>query len=96
MSIMGVWNRESSAYYVNTGLIFSLDALMNFVLPHIDGLVYISGAIGFCGVTMTVALLTDILSLVTAHMHLCYKLCLAVFAKQLDAISALSKLFRGK
>ncbi|KAI0811077.1 N-acetylglucosaminyl transferase component-domain-containing protein [Irpex lacteus] len=80
MSIMGIWNH----------------ALMNFVLPHIDGLVYISGAIGFCGVTMTVALLTDILSLVTAHMHLCYKLCLAVFAKQLDAISALSKLFRGK
>ncbi|KAI0693868.1 N-acetylglucosaminyl transferase component-domain-containing protein [Cytidiella melzeri] len=71
-------------------------ALTHFVLPHVDKVIFISGTIGCCGVTMTTALLNDLLSLITAHLYLCYSLSHVVFGKQLDAVGALWKLFRGK
>ncbi|KAI0086695.1 N-acetylglucosaminyl transferase component-domain-containing protein [Irpex rosettiformis] len=88
-------NTELSNLYCH--LLLSVMIIWNpFMLPCIGSLVYVSGTIGYCGVTMTIALLTDILSLFIAHMHLCYVLSLTVFSKQLDAASALWKLFRGK
>ena len=77
------------------GLNSTADVLITFVLPRVNSLVYVAGVIGGCGVTMTAALLTDILSLFTVHMRLCYVLSLTVFAKQLEAAGALWKLFRG-
>jgi hypothetical protein len=73
-----------------------IDTLTRFFLPHVDKVLYLVGAIGCCGVTMTTAISRDIVSLLTAHIYVCYAVSRLVFRRQLDIAGALWKLFRGE
>lgn len=93
------WNRECLCKSTPSLSIYvaNLTGILTFlVLPHLHDLVYISGAIGCCGMTMTMAFVSDMLSLLTAHICLCYLLLLVVFRQQLHAASSLWKLFQGE
>lgn len=46
--------------------------------------------------TITATFLSDILTLLTAHLHLCYMLSLVIYRQQLRSADSLWKLFQGE
>ena len=71
---------------------YCLDAIRPF-LPH---LIRFIGFVGFSGATMPIALFSDLLSLLTVHIHSFYVASARIYHWQLTIIISLFHLFRGK
>lgn len=71
-------------------------ALESFLLPYLPQLIYTAGTIGCCGVTLTISLFSDLLSVTTAHVQLCYHISRLVYRQQLNIAGSLWHIFRGK
>ncbi|KAH9936698.1 Gpi1-domain-containing protein [Amylocystis lapponica] len=91
-------NTELSQFYCHSllGVISAWGGILRYATPYFPGLIWFVGAMGCCGMTMIVALLSDILSLLTAQLHLCYLIATTVFSRQLSLARSLWNLFRGK
>lgn len=70
-------------------------ALESFLLPYLPQLIYTAGTIGCCGVTLTISLFSDLLSVTTAHVQLCYHISRLVYRQQLNIAGSLWHIFRG-
>ncbi|KAJ3558627.1 hypothetical protein NM688_g808 [Phlebia brevispora] len=55
-----------------------------------------NGCLGYCGITMTIAAVSDLLALVIVHAHGCYFVLCVLYRNQLSVIGSLWNLFRGK
>lgn len=69
--------------------------VLDGVLPYLPTLTLIVGAMGCCGMTMVVSLLSDTLSILTAHLYVCYLMSTTVFRHLISLIGSLWNLFRG-
>ncbi|KAJ7652255.1 N-acetylglucosaminyl transferase component-domain-containing protein [Mycena rosella] len=89
---------ELSRVYSHT---FSdLVAVWGYVLhrgaPHLPGLLYVFGVLSAGGMTTAIALFSDLLALLTVHIHVCYLLAQVTYARLLRTGGSLWNLFRGK
>ncbi|BFZ56348.1 pig-Q [Savitreella phatthalungensis] len=64
--------------------------------PHFPWIIRSVGICGFLGASISVALISDCLSLLTLHLHLFYHACAKVYGWQVSALVSLFHLFRGK
>ncbi|KAH8827227.1 N-acetylglucosaminyl transferase component-domain-containing protein [Flagelloscypha sp. PMI_526] len=93
-------NTELSWFYSRT-LIDLVEiwanCLEHIFFPILPSVLYTMGVISLIGgVTMTISLLSDLLSLMTAHIYLSYLLTNAVYKRALVTSGSLWNLFRGK
>lgn len=72
------------------------DQLIALVRPHLVELVLFIASSGFFGLTMILALLSDLISLSSMHFSLFHRVAARIHAWQLAALSSLFLLFRGK
>ncbi|KAJ7199594.1 N-acetylglucosaminyl transferase component-domain-containing protein [Mycena pura] len=92
-------NTELSRFYSHT---FSdLVAMWGYVLrcgaPHLPELLFACGiASTIGGMTTAIALVSDFLGFITAHIAVCYLLARALYARFLHTFGSLWNLFRGK
>ncbi|KAJ3008981.1 phosphatidylinositol N-acetylglucosaminyltransferase subunit gpi1 [Thoreauomyces humboldtii] len=77
-------------------LLYLWSGWTSFLLPNLATVIYTTGVAGACGISMTVSLYADLVSLVTLHLHLCYVVASKLYFWQVRAIVALFTLFRGK
>ena len=70
--------------------------LVVFVLPRLPIIVYIIGCSSFAGASMPIAIVSDLLSLLTVHIYSFYVASARIFNWQLTIIISLFHLFRGK
>ncbi|KAM5536827.1 hypothetical protein V8D89_009545 [Ganoderma adspersum] len=91
-------NTELSQFYCHSlvGVVSAWGWLLQHAGPHFPALIWLVGASGYCGMTMVVSLLSDVLSVLTAHLYVCYWIAATVFRHQLGLAGALWNLFRGK
>ncbi|KAI0922868.1 hypothetical protein AcV5_009737 [Taiwanofungus camphoratus] len=91
-------NTELSQFFCYTllGIISAWGRVLDGVLPYLPTLTLIVGAMGCCGMTMVVSLLSDTLSILTAHLYVCYLMSTTVFRHLISLIGSLWNLFRGK
>ncbi|OBZ76949.1 N-acetylglucosaminyl-phosphatidylinositol biosynthetic protein gpi1 [Grifola frondosa] len=91
-------NTELSQFYCHSllGIISGWGWILRHLAPHFPFFIWVVGAMGWCGMTMIVSLLSDTLSLLTAHLQICYLISTAVFSQQLSLLASLWNLFRGK
>ncbi|TBU39678.1 N-acetylglucosaminyl transferase component-domain-containing protein, partial [Dichomitus squalens] len=91
-------NTELSQFYCHSlvGLVSVWGWLLEHAAPCFPALVWLIGVGGCCGMTMIVSLLSDSLSLLMAHLYVCYYLSATVFSHQLGLAGSLWNLFRGK
>lgn len=66
------------------------------VLPYLPTIIYFIGFSSFAGASMPIAIFSDILSLLTLHIHSFYIASARIFNWQLTIIYSLFQLFRGK
>ena len=64
--------------------------------PLLPAIIYFVGFASFAGATMTVAIFSDLLSLLTIHIYCFYTASARIFNWQLTIIMSLFHLFRGK
>lgn len=76
-------------YHCLTGLLRNLG-------PYYPTLFWVVGAAGSCGMTMVVSLLSDIITLFTLHLRICYILSATAFRHELGLAGSLWNLFRGR
>ncbi len=69
--------------------------LLGHATPYFPALIWLTGAMGCCGMTMIISLVSDIFSLLTAHLYVCYYISATVFSHQLSLAGSLWNLFRG-
>ncbi|KAI0657593.1 N-acetylglucosaminyl transferase component-domain-containing protein [Cubamyces menziesii] len=91
-------NTELSQFYCHTliGVVSAWGWLLERAAPYFPALIWAIGIAGCCGMTMIVSLLSDTLSLFTAHLYACYIISATVFRHQLSLAGSLWNLFRGK
>ncbi|KAK6907454.1 hypothetical protein I203_101448 [Kwoniella mangroviensis CBS 8507] len=83
-----------------TGLGSIMQKWGDVVLPHLDTLLpsmirlFALSSLG--GLTLTLSLLNDTITILTSHFHLCHLLMRYIFNWQLESLSGLWNLFRGK
>lgn len=63
--------------------------------PYFPALIWFIGLSGCLGMTMIVSLLSDTLSVLTAHLYACYFISATIFRHQLSLAGSLWNLFRG-
>ena len=66
------------------------------IMPHLPTIVYMIGFSSFAGASMAIAILSDLLSLLTLHIYSFYVASARIFNWQLAIIISLFHLFRGK
>lgn len=66
------------------------------ILPYLPKIVYFIGFSAFAGASMPIAILSDVLSLMTLHIYAFYVASARIFNWQLSIIVSLFHLFRGK
>ena len=66
------------------------------VMPHLPAIFYFIGYSSFAGASLPIAILSDLLSLLTMHIYCFYIASAKIFNWQLTIISSLFHLFRGK
>ncbi|EJD53428.1 Gpi1-domain-containing protein [Auricularia subglabra TFB-10046 SS5] len=64
--------------------------------PLLPGVVFLFGAVGICSLSLLLALFTDLLTLLTLNLRICYVVAAAVLRFQWHAMYSLFTLFRGK
>ncbi|KAI0357672.1 Gpi1-domain-containing protein [Trametes cingulata] len=91
-------NTELSQFYCHSliGVVSAWGWLLERAAPYFPALVWVIGAGGCCGMTMIISLLSDVLSVLTAHLYACYFISATVFRHQLSLAGSLWNLFRGK
>ncbi|KAI0767286.1 N-acetylglucosaminyl transferase component-domain-containing protein [Fomes fomentarius] len=91
-------NTELSQFYCHSlvGVVSAWGWLLSHATPYFPALIWLTGAMGCCGMTMIISLLSDIFSLLTAHLYVCYYISATVFSHQLSLAGSLWNLFRGK
>lgn len=95
--LMDVWGRKWLPFITAFGVNWQVwIVVLDCVAPHLPTAVYTIGATGPVGMTMILSLLSDLLSLVTAHLYLSYLMVTAIFRHQLSMAASLFNLFRGK
>ncbi|KPI35179.1 N-acetylglucosaminyl-phosphatidylinositol biosynthetic protein gpi1 [Cyphellophora attinorum] len=70
--------------------------LIYFVVPHLPTMVYFISVSSFAGASMPIAILSDLISLLTIHIYSFYIASARIFNWQLTIIVSLFHLFRGK
>ncbi|KAK5057745.1 hypothetical protein LTR84_011746 [Exophiala bonariae] len=70
--------------------------LLLVILPRLPMIVYLIGFSSFAGASMPIAILSDLLSLMTIHIYSFYVASARIFNWQLTIIISLFHLFRGK
>ncbi|KAF7293165.1 N-acetylglucosaminyl transferase component Gpi1 [Mycena chlorophos] len=92
-------NTELSRFYAHTfsDLVSIWGHILNNGAPHLPTVLYICG-IASCigGMTVAIALLSDLIGLLTVHISLCYYLSRILYARFLRTAGSLWNLFRGK
>ncbi|OSD00521.1 Gpi1-domain-containing protein [Trametes coccinea BRFM310] len=91
-------NTELSQFYCHSliGVVSAWGWLLARAAPYFPTVIGAIGIAGCCGMTMIVSLLSDTLSLLTAHLYACYYISATVFRHQLSLAGSLWNLFRGK
>ncbi|KAI0753342.1 N-acetylglucosaminyl transferase component-domain-containing protein [Daedaleopsis nitida] len=91
-------NTELSQFYCHSlvGGVSAWGWILKHAAPHFPALIWLIGAMGCCGMTMIVSLLSDALTLLTAHLYVCYYVSATIFSHQLSLAGSLWNLFRGK
>ena len=69
---------------------------LSLLAPHFPVILRVIGNMGRFGMTMILSLLSDLLSVLTAHLYLSYLIATAMFSRQLSIAHSLWNLFRGK
>lgn len=69
---------------------------MNWTSPYLPHVIFGIGLSGCLGMTFILSLLSDVLSVLSLHIYLCYLLATTVFRQQLRLALSLWHLFRGK
>ncbi|KAL0948061.1 hypothetical protein HGRIS_010685 [Hohenbuehelia grisea] len=91
-------NTELSQFYVDTfvNLISIWGRLLHIISPYLPHIIYGIGIISCGGMTMGLSLFSDLLSVLTTHLYICYLLSTAVYHRSLLTAASLWNLFRGK
>ncbi|OJT05908.1 N-acetylglucosaminyl-phosphatidylinositol biosynthetic protein gpi1, partial [Trametes pubescens] len=91
-------NTELSQFYCHSliGIVSAWGWLLARMAPYFPILIWLIGISGCLGMTMIVSLLSDTLSVLTAHLYACYFISAMVFRHQLSLAGSLWNLFRGK
>jgi len=92
-------NTELSQFYCHSllGIILAWNRVLETLLfPSLPQLLYVAGALGTCGMTMTVSMFSDLLSCFTFHLFVCYRTSAFIYSYQLSIAASLWNLFRGK
>ena len=71
-------------------------AITTLITPYLPTIVYFIGFSSFAGASMPIAIFSDLLSLLTLHIHSFYFVSARIFNWQLTIIYSLFQLFRGK
>ncbi|KAF5338829.1 hypothetical protein D9758_012080 [Tetrapyrgos nigripes] len=96
-------NTELSRFYSHTfvDLVEMWGSVLHRGFPYLPAVIYVfgffsslGGVIG--GMTMSISLFSDLLSLATVHIYVCYVIANAVYARILIMVGSLWNLFRGK
>ncbi|KAH9925134.1 N-acetylglucosaminyl transferase component-domain-containing protein [Fomitopsis serialis] len=90
-------NTELSQFYCHSLLIAITiwGRVLRSMGPYYPALLWVVGAMGCCGMTMIVSLLSDIIGVLTSHLYVCYVLSATAFRHQLGLAGSLWNLFRG-
>lgn len=64
--------------------------------PYLPAMIYTIGTLSSGGMTLAISISSDLLSLLTAHIYMCYIISTAVYYRQLRMAGSLWNLFRGK
>ncbi|KZO95819.1 Gpi1-domain-containing protein [Calocera viscosa TUFC12733] len=78
------------------GLTGVFEDCLNLLAPHFPLVIYLIGSSGMLGLTMSLSLVSDLLSLLSLPLYLCYMTATTVFSSQLSAAYSLFNIFRGK
>ncbi|KAL7284684.1 hypothetical protein ACG7TL_001986 [Trametes sanguinea] len=91
-------NTELSQFYCHSliGVVSAWGWLLARAAPYFPTVIGAIGIAGCCGMTMIVSLLSDTLSLLTAHLYACYYISATVFRHQLSLAGSLWNLFRDR
>ena len=71
-------------------------AVTTVIAPHLPTMLYVIGFSSFAGASLPLAILSDLLSLLTLHIYNFYIASARIFKWQLTVIYSLFQLFRGK
>jgi phosphatidylinositol N-acetylglucosaminyltransferase subunit Q len=69
---------------------------IKYTVPHLPVMIYFIGFSSFAGASMPIAILSDLISLLTVHIYSFYIASARIFNWQLTIIMSLFHLFRGK
>jgi len=72
------------------------NTMIRVIVPHLPKIVYFIGFSSFAGASMPIAILSDLVSLLTVHIYSFYIASARIFNWQLTIIMSLFHLFRGK
>ncbi|KAI0078166.1 Gpi1-domain-containing protein [Panus rudis PR-1116 ss-1] len=92
-------NTELSQFYCQTFLSIVIAwarILQALVLPHLSDTIWLMGALGMFGLTMTASAVSDLIGLLTMHLYIGYRVSAMIFSQQLKISRSLWNLFRGK
>ncbi|KAJ7479897.1 N-acetylglucosaminyl transferase component-domain-containing protein [Mycena latifolia] len=91
-------NTELSRFYSHTfsDLVALWGSVLHHGAPYLPAILYAFGILSASGMTTAIALLSDLLALLTVHIYVCYFLSRALYARLLRTGGSLWNLFRGK
>ncbi|KAK7460630.1 pig-Q, variant 2 [Stygiomarasmius scandens] len=96
-------NTELSQFYSHTfvDLIAMWGSVLHRGFPYLPAIIYVFGILSSLGgviggMTMSISLFSDLLSLCTVHIYVCYVIANTVYARVLSTARSLWNLFRGK
>ncbi|KAJ7112892.1 N-acetylglucosaminyl transferase component-domain-containing protein [Mycena epipterygia] len=91
-------NTELSRFYSHTfsDLISMWGHVLHGGAPYLPAILYAFGVMSASGMTTAIALFSDLLALLTVHIHICYLLSSLLYARLLRTAGSLWNLFRGK
>ncbi|KAF9228648.1 Gpi1-domain-containing protein [Gyrodon lividus] len=91
-------NTELSRFYTNgfMGLIAQWTKLLHYGLSFLPAISFLVETTSLLGMTMTLSLSLDLVSLLTAHLHACYLVSSTIYRRVLMLVGSLWNLFRGK
>ncbi|KAF9239650.1 N-acetylglucosaminyl transferase component-domain-containing protein [Melanogaster broomeanus] len=91
-------NTELSRFYSNgfMGLISQWTKLLHYGVSFMPAISFIVETTSLFGMTMTLSLFLDLVSVLTAHLYACYLVSSTIYRRILMLIGSLWNLFRGK
>ncbi len=70
--------------------------LLQIMYPHLPAVITAIGLSGFCGASISLSMMSDLLSALTLHLYIFYVASAKIYAWQLTILVSLFHLFRGK